>query len=78
VPAILPLNSTPNGIIDDNPSSSAAPAGTGLAKVIILMLPAKSSHESPAGKGIDDSIAAGAERECTVEEGTKTMASNCG
>jgi hypothetical protein len=55
-PAILPLDSTPDGIIDGNPSSSTATAGTGLAEVIILMSPAKSSHESPAGTGTDNPI----------------------
>jgi hypothetical protein len=57
-PAILPLNSTPEGIIDGNPSSFAATAGTAMAEVIILMSLAKSSHESPAGRGTDDSVAA--------------------
>jgi hypothetical protein len=49
-PAILSLNSTPDSIIDGNPGSSAATAGTCMPVVIILMSPAKSSHESPAGK----------------------------
>jgi hypothetical protein len=53
-PAIHPLDSTPEGIIDGNPSSSATAAGTGMAEVIILMSLAKSSHESPAGTGTDD------------------------
>jgi hypothetical protein len=57
-PAILPLDSTPDGIIDGNPSSSAATAGTGVGEVIILISLNKSSHVSPAGKGTDDSIAA--------------------
>jgi hypothetical protein len=38
-PAILPLDSTPNGTLDGNPSGSAATAGNGMADVLILMSP---------------------------------------
>jgi hypothetical protein len=63
-PAILPLDSTPDGVIDGNPSSSAATAKTGIAEVIILLSPAKSSHESPSGTGTDNSVALRQQREC--------------
>jgi hypothetical protein len=52
-PAIHPLDSTPEGIIDGNPSSSGTTAGTGMAEVIMLMSLAKSSHESPGGMGTE-------------------------
>jgi hypothetical protein len=62
--AILPLDSTPDGVIDGNPSSSAATAKTGMVEVIILLSPAKSSHESPSGTGTDNSVALRQQREC--------------
>jgi hypothetical protein len=57
-PAIHPLDSTPEGIIDGKPSKAATTAGTGMAEVIILISLAKSSNESPAGMGTDGSVAA--------------------
>jgi hypothetical protein len=73
--AILPLDSTPEGIIDGNQSSFATSAGTGTAEVIILMSLAKSSHESPIGMGTDDSVAAEVAVGMPVaEEGIKAVA----
>jgi hypothetical protein len=57
-PAIHPLDSTPEGIIDSNPYSSATTAGTDMAEVIILMSLATSSHESHAIMETDGSVAA--------------------
>jgi hypothetical protein len=74
-PAILPLDSKLDGIIDSNQSSYAATAGTGRAEVIILMSPAKSSHESPTGTGTGNSFAAEAAVAMpAAEEGTKAVA----
>jgi hypothetical protein len=80
-PAIPPLDSTPDPrfctrrhqrwqpkhfLCDTRPAQTV---------VIFLMSPAKSSHESPAGTGTDDSVAA--ERAAgmpAAEEGTKAVA----
>jgi hypothetical protein len=73
--AILPLDSTPDGIIDGSSSSSAATAGTGMGEVIVLMSPAKSSHDLPTGTGTDDSAATEtAVGMPAAEEGTKAVA----
>jgi hypothetical protein len=46
-----------------------------MAEVIILILPAKSSHETPTGTGTQNSVAAEAEAGMSAaEEGTKVVA----
>jgi hypothetical protein len=72
VPVILPLDSTSDGIIDGNPSSSVATSGTGMAGVIILVSPGKSHCMSrPLAREHMSQVRLEQQRECTVAEGRR-------